>query len=44
MHAEKLSLFLRTGAKERITANLIGRLSKEKLQQVDAAIRLHLGV
>ena len=35
---------IRTIAKERITCNSIGKLEKEKLREVDAAIRLHLGI
>jgi len=35
---------IRTIAKERITGNSIGKLDKEKSREVDAAIRLHLGV
>lgn len=35
---------IRTIAKERFTGDLIGRLSKEKALEVDAAIRLHLNV
>jgi len=35
---------IRTIAKERITGSLIGELDKDKSWEVDAAIRLHLGV
>ena len=35
---------IRTIAKERITGSLIGELDKDKSREVDAAIRLHLGV
>ncbi len=35
---------IRTIAKERITGNAAGKLSKEKLREVDAAISLHLGI
>lgn len=35
---------IRTIAKERITGNSIGKLAQKKSQEVDAAIRLHLGV
>lgn len=35
---------IRTIAKERISGNPIGKLDKKKAQEVDAAIRLHLGV
>lgn len=35
---------IRTIAKERVSGKVIGEMDKEKLQAVDAAIRLHLNV
>ena len=35
---------IRTIAKERITGTPLGRLAADKLREVDAAIRLHLGL
>ncbi len=35
---------IRTIAKERISGNAIGKLSKEKCREADAAIRLHLNL
>lgn len=35
---------IRTIAKERIIGNSAGKLEQKQLQEVDAAIRLHLGV
>lgn len=35
---------IRTIAKERITGNAVGKLNKEKMREVDAAISLHLGI
>ena len=35
---------IRTIAKERINGSAVGKLSKEKSREVDAAISLHLGI
>lgn len=35
---------IRTLSKERFVGNLIGKLTEKKLQEVDAAIKLHLGL
>jgi len=39
VRTEKLSI-----SKERITGTPLGRLPADKLREVDAAIRLHLGL